>query len=140
MKVLIDTSVWSLIFRRKSVSDTAKSVEQELRRLIKSGSVELIGAIRQEILSGISSEIVFNRLAIALQEFSDLLVNSDIHVKAAECFNICRSKGIQGSHTDFLICAVSIFYNIPIFTLDKDFENYKKFLPISFHDYQIIKN
>ncbi|MDT3738429.1 MAG: PIN domain-containing protein [Candidatus Kapabacteria bacterium] len=140
MKVLIDTSVWSLVFRRKSESDIAKSIEQELRSLIKSGSVELIGAIRQEILSGISSEIVFKKLVIALQEFSDLLVNSDIHVKAAECFNICRSKGIQGSHTDFLICAVSIFYNIPIFTLDKDFENYKKYLPISLHDYLRINN
>jgi hypothetical protein len=27
---------------------------------------------------------------------------------AAQFFNLCRSRGIQGSNTDFLICACSV--------------------------------
>jgi predicted nucleic acid-binding protein len=51
-------------------------------------------------------------------------------VKAAEFANICRGKGIQGSTIDFLICAVAALENLMIFTTDKDFENYRKHLPI----------
>jgi hypothetical protein len=43
-----------------------------------------------------------------------------------EYFNTLRSKGIQGSNTDFLICAVSTRNNMPIFSNDNDFNHYKK--------------
>lgn len=56
---------------------------------------------------------------------------------AAEYFNLLRSKGIQGSDTDFLICAVSVNHQLPIFTLDKDFELFKKHLPIMLHHIDI---
>nr|AGS54022.1 PilT-like protein [uncultured bacterium contig00204]AGS54417.1 hypothetical protein [uncultured bacterium contig00180] len=49
---------------------------------------------------------------------------------AAEYSNICRKNGIQGSPTDFLLCAIACRYNMEIFTEDKDFLNYKKYLPI----------
>ena len=42
--------------------------------------------------------------------------------KAAEVFNICRVKGAQGSNTDFYICAVSINHQLPIFSVDNDFQ------------------
>jgi predicted nucleic acid-binding protein len=50
--------------------------------------------------------------------------------KAAEFCNVCRSKGIQGSTIDFLICSVAHSENMTIFTIDNDFENYAKYLPI----------
>jgi len=56
----------------------------------------LLGLIRQEILSGISSELRFNKLKLALQDFIDLEMRTEIHEKAAEYFNICRRNGIQG--------------------------------------------
>ena len=49
---------------------------------------------------------------------------------AAEYFNICRSKGVQGSNTDFLICVVSLNNRFPIFASDKDFEIFSKYIPI----------
>ena len=39
-------------------------------------------------------------------------------------------NGIQGSHTVFLICAVAIKNDWEIFTEDKDFFEYKKYLQI----------
>jgi predicted nucleic acid-binding protein len=40
----------------------------------------------------------------------------------------CRAKGVQGSNSDFLICAVAINHQLPVFTLDRDFEMYRRWL------------
>ena len=53
--------------------------------------------------------------------------------KAAEVFNTCRTNGVQGSNTDFLICAVSINHQLPIFSADNDFLSYQKHLPVTLH-------
>ena len=49
---------------------------------------------------------------------------------AAAFFNACRKKGVQGSHTDFLICAVRT-EQAPVFTLDRDFERFAKPLNVA---------
>jgi predicted nucleic acid-binding protein len=57
---------------------------------------------------------------------------------AAEYSNMCRRNGIQGSNTDFLICAVAIRNNFEIFTMDDDFNQYKKYIPIKLLDIKTI--
>ena len=42
-------------------------------------------------------------------------------------------KGVQGSHIDFLICAVAVRLSVEIYTTDKDFLNYQKHLPIQLY-------
>ena len=49
---------------------------------------------------------------------------------AAEFSNTCRSKGIQGSHTDFLICACSAVWDVPILTRDQDYLRYAEHVPV----------
>ena len=49
---------------------------------------------------------------------------------AAEFFNTCRSNGIQGSNTDFLLCAAATRRGYSIFTTDPDFENFRVHIPI----------
>jgi predicted nucleic acid-binding protein len=49
---------------------------------------------------------------------------------AAEFFNTCRSKGIQGSNTDFLICAVAHCRSYSILSTDNDFQNFLVHIPI----------
>jgi hypothetical protein len=105
----------------------------ELSELINEMRAQIIGPIRQEILSGISNEAQFQKLRAHLRPFEDLTIHSEDYEHAAECFNLCRSQGIQGAHIDFLICAVAERYNIPIFTTDKDFSLYANYLPISLH-------
>ncbi len=51
-------------------------------------------------------------------------------VTAARFFNLCRQQGIQGSNTDFLICAVAVHNRLAIFTTDKDFISFADHLPI----------
>ncbi|CAA6693203.1 MULTISPECIES: hypothetical protein [unclassified Lentimonas] len=48
----------------------------------------------------------------------------------AQFFNLCRSRGIQGSNTDFLICACSVKWRLPILSKGKDYLGYKELLPV----------
>ena len=131
MKVLVDTSVWSLALRRGKQSNAAPA--QELRQLIQDHRVQMIGPIRQEILSGIRNDSQFNKLRKHLESFPDLPILTNDYVSAAKFFNLCRSKGIQGSNTDFLICAVAVRNQFSIFTTDKDFELFSKHIKIILH-------
>jgi predicted nucleic acid-binding protein len=60
LKVIVDTSIWSLAFRRGKQPD--KSIIVELESLISDYRVQLIGPIRQELLSGIKSAEQFDEL------------------------------------------------------------------------------
>jgi len=131
MKVLVDTSVWSLALRRSNPQKT--DVVREFRSLIQEQRVEMLGSIRQEILSGIKTDSQFETLRQHLDSFDDILLEKDDFVTAARFFNICRSKGVQGSNTDFLISAVAVRRQMPVFTTDNDFKLYSKHLPISLH-------
>jgi predicted nucleic acid-binding protein len=125
--VLVDTSVWSLAFRRKTVS--APQVQQ-LADLIKRGDAAIIGPIRQEILSGIRLASDFSRIRTAIRPFPDLPLLEEHFEKAAEFFNLCRSRGVHGSNTDFLICAAAELYEMSIFSTDRDFQHFANHLPI----------
>lgn len=127
MKVLVDTCIWSQVLRHKSPDI---NLAKKLQELIQNSRVAIIGPIRQELLSGIPQIKQFNELKETLSSFEDLPLNTEHYEKAAEFCNICRRKGVQGSTIDFLICAVAIMENLVIFTVDKDFENYKKYLPL----------
>ena len=127
MKILVDTSIWSLALRKKTLSHQEKKIVEELKELIHELRVVIVGPIRQELLSGIFEEMKYTNLK------DKLPLHVEDYEKAAELFNICRRNGVQGSHIDFLICAASINEGIRIFTTDKDFKNYKKYINIKFH-------
>ena len=131
MRVIVDTSVWSLALRRDKPEFFAPV--QELQHIIHDHRVQMIGPIRQEILSGIRSESQFKKLQRHLESFPDLPILTEDYVTAAKFFNRCRSKGIQGSNTDFLICAVAVRNRFSIFTTDKDFELISKHIQIILH-------
>lgn len=132
MRVLVDTSVWSAALRRGRNATSAQA--DELRNLIADHRVEVIGPIRQELLSGIRETPQFKKLEKHLAAFPDIPLTTDDHVAAAKFFNICKSKGVQGSNTDFLICAVAVRCGMSIFTTDKDFLLFVKHLPIELHE------
>ncbi len=131
MKVIVDTSVWSLALRRDK--QEPNTTVQEFRRMIHDHRVQMIGPIRQEILSGVRSESQFKKLQKNLESFPDLPALTEDYVTAAKYFNLCRSKGIQGSNTDFLICAMASRNKFSIYTTDKDFELFSKHIQIVLH-------
>ncbi len=131
MKVLVDTSVWSLALRRRARSE--EPAVEELRSLVDEGRVAMIGPIRQELLSGIRTTESFERLRDHLRPYSDERLETADFERAAEHFNTCRARGVQGSNTDLLICAVAERRNLPILTTDADFTRFAAVLPITLH-------
>ena len=91
----------------------------------------MLGIIRQECLSGIRARPQYVKLKEILDGFPDDLAIGEDHLRASEFFNDCRKGGVQGGAADFMICAQSVRLGIPILTLDKDFTEYAKYIPIS---------
>jgi predicted nucleic acid-binding protein len=138
MKVLVDTSVWSLALRRPkgTLSASQQATVDALADLVRDGRAVLMGAIRQELLSGIKTPGQFQVLRDSLAAFDDLALPMPVYESAAQAFNICLANGVQGSNTDFLICAAALHHQLPIFTLDADFLQYQRWLPIHLYPLQ----
>jgi predicted nucleic acid-binding protein len=130
MKVLVDTSVWSLALRRRA---PAHAAVDELRRLVAQGRAGIVGPVRQELLSGIRDRAAFERLRDHLRAFPDEPITSVDYERAADCLNLCRAKGVQGSNISFLICAVAERAKFPILTTDGDFAKFSRVLPVRLH-------
>ena len=137
MEVLVDTSVWSLALRRPkgNISETEQRLTAALGDLIRDDRVRLIGPIRQELLSGIREPAQYERLRNYLRAFPDQPLGASDYEKAAECSNQCRSRGIVGSATDFLICAVALARKWQILTTDGDYRTYAKAVPIPMYPF-----
>jgi predicted nucleic acid-binding protein len=131
MMVLVDTSVWSLALRRKpgDLNARERKLSAALAELIQEGRAQIVGVIRQELLSGIREAERFEKLRGYLRAFDEPLEVADYEA-AAEAHNRCRSRGIAGSAIDFLICAVALRREWQVFTADSDFEAYRKVLAV----------
>ncbi|MBR9987506.1 MAG: PIN domain-containing protein [Desulfosarcina sp.] len=129
MKIIVDTCIWSLALRRNNPIAGAET--DVLNELIVDGRVQMIGAIRQEILSGIKSEAQYRQLRNTLRAFPDLKQAPDDFELAARFFYTCRSNGIQGSNTDFLICATAVRHKMTVLTNDNDFFLFKKHIDVT---------
>ena len=132
MKVLVDTSVWSLALRRRQTDlDRAeREVVEKLRELIGESRIVMVGPVRQEILSGVRRRGQFRRLRDRLRAFEDERLESEDYEAAAEIGNQCREAGLAVSAVDLLLCAVAMRRSVPLLTLDADFARYAEVLPL----------
>ena len=131
MNVIVDTSVWLLALRRRRSPTAAEALE--LAELIREGRAGVLGPVRQELLSGVPDQRQYETLRDYLRAFPDVPLGSDDYEEAAAFFNRCRTKGVQGSYTDFLICAAAARRKLGILTTDADFVHFAKLLPIQLH-------
>ena len=95
--------------------------------------LELIRAIGQELLAGISGVKGFAQLRDRLRDYPDLVPVRNEYETASEFLTTCRKRGVQGSPTDMLLCAVAARREMTIFTTDQDFLHYQKFVHVRLH-------
>lgn len=137
MKVLVDTTVVSLALRRARpdlLAPADHAAVERFRELAKNDQAVLIGAIRQEALSGLKSAAQFAKVQTVLDGFQYLPTDRADHDAAAEAFNQCRSRGIAAGPIDMLICASAIRYGLRVFTADVDFVRYASVLRVRLYD------
>jgi predicted nucleic acid-binding protein len=135
VNILVDTSVWSLAFRRKPEQLNAAELVcvSELKEIIGEDRARMVGLIRQELLSGIRVPAHFEKLRDVLRSFPDELIQTADHEVAAQASNECRRKGIAVSLVDALLCAIALRREWSIFSLDPDFKAYARILPLRLH-------
>jgi predicted nucleic acid-binding protein len=135
MMVLVDTPIWSIALRRRpdNLSAPEQQLTQSLAELIREGRVQMLGPIRQELLSGIREEAQFRKLRDYLRAFPEHPLEAADYEEAAHMNNRCRAHGIAGSAVDFLICAAADRSGWAILTTDRDFQNYASVLPLRLH-------
>ena len=120
MTLLVDTSVWSLAFRRDGNS-TAPHVAALRAALAGGEAVVTTGLILQELLQGFAGPRA--RLDI-IDRFSALPLlapDRQDHVDAAELRNRCRRAGVQLGTIDALLAQLCIRHQLTLLTTDNDF-------------------
>jgi predicted nucleic acid-binding protein len=131
VNVVVDTSVWSLALRRRRPSEAPEVLE--LAELVREGRAVILGPVRQELLSGVQGPSQLETLRDHLRAFPDLELEPEDYEEAARSFNSCRARGVQGSNTDFLICAAATRRRFTILTTDADFASFERILPVRLH-------
>ena len=125
MRLLVDTSVWSLAMRR----DVPAS-EPEVQALIDAinGGAELYstGIILQELLQGFSKPKTHDLIIERFASIPMLVPETSDYIEAAELRNRCRQKGIQAGTIDSLIAQLSVRFDLSLLTTDKEFSHMAK--------------
>ena len=127
--LLVDTSVWSLAFRRDARTDVAE-VGALQRALQRGDPVISTGFVLQELLQGFSGS---KARASLIEKFSALPFVSPTrqdHVDAAELRNRCRRKGVQMGTIDALLAQLCINHDLILLSTDKDFTHAAKHCPL----------
>jgi predicted nucleic acid-binding protein len=121
MRLLVDTSIWSLALRRQP----SAVVHQEavmLKSFIEEGEdIFILGIILQEVLQGIRNQKDFNRLKEYFAVFPIIELEREDYVRAAELKNHLMKYGKQAATIDVLIASAAITHGCTLFTADQDF-------------------
>lgn len=130
-RVLVDTCVWSEVLRRKNPNP---EIQKAMRELLLDLHIIIIGPVRQEVLSGVKANAQFEKLQALLAILPDEEILPEDYVQAARFCNTCRARGVQGSPVDFLLCAVAYRLDVPIFSVDQDFQHYIEHIPVRLYE------
>ena len=121
MMVAVDTSVWSLVLRRRRVPRDNPWVEALRNRVEGGDEVVVVGPIIQELLSGVKDPVTFAHLEVDMERIPLLELHRRTYAAAARLTNRCQQRGFQPGAVDALIAAACIEHGCPLLTADAHF-------------------
>ena len=120
MTLLVDTSVWSLAFRRDEAS--AAPEVRALRHALEGGeTIVTTGLVLQELLQGFAGPRARKDLIDRFTALPLLTPDRQDHIDAAELRNRCRRAGLQIGTIDALLAQLCIRHELTLLTTDNDF-------------------
>ena len=120
MTLFVDTSVWSLAFRRDQVSTTPEV--RGLRDALEGGeTIVVTGLVLQELLQGFSGPRARKDIIDRFTALPLLAPNRLDHIEAAQLRNRCRRAGLLIGTIDAVIAQLCIRHALILLTTDKDF-------------------
>jgi len=120
MAMFVDTSVWSLAFRRDTNSDAP---EVAALRTVLGGTDTVVttGLVLQELLQGFSGPRAHRDIVARFAALALVVPDRDDHIAAADLCNRCRRAGIQVGTIDALLAQLCIRHELQLLTTDHDF-------------------
>jgi predicted nucleic acid-binding protein len=129
MSVFVDTSVWSLAWRRDVPVGTAPV--QWLAAALERGDVlYTTGLVLQELLQGFNGPKAKRRIVNQLATLPFVVPEKNDHVDAAELKNHCRRRGVQVGTIDALLAQLCIRHRLRMLTADADFRHVARHAPL----------
>ena len=120
MKVVVDTSVWSLSLRKEKPSNHV--VVKKLATLLEDDmDIFIIGVILQEVLQAFRHEKTLQKMVKEFDSLPLLTVKKEDYVTAARLHRKCAGKGISAGTVDCLIASMTVSSGSHLLTADKDF-------------------
>ena len=129
MTLFVDTSVWSLAFRRDAMSSAAEVLALRLA-LEGSDTIVTTGVIMQELLQGFSGPRSRKDIINRFSALPLLIPDRQDHIDAAELRNRCRRSGVQTGTIDALLAQLCIRHALTLLTTDKDFVHVASHCPL----------
>lgn len=122
MSLFVDTSVWSLAFRRDPPA-AAPEVTALVRAIEAGELIFTAGLVLQEILQGFvgprdRAQILNRFAAIPL-----IVPDREDHIEAAALRNHCRRAGIQAATIDALLAQLCLRHDLTMLSADEDFRH-----------------
>lgn len=122
MSLLVDTSVWSLAFRRDA--DAAAPEVQALRHALDgSDQVFTTGLVLQELLQGFAGPRARGQLIERFAALGLLQPDREDHIEAAEVRNACRRHGVQIGTIDAVLIQLCLRHDLVLLSADNDFRS-----------------
>ena len=130
MKLFVDTSVWSLAFRRDAPNSHAEVAA--LARSLEAGDpIVTTGLILQELLQGFRGPRARDEIVARFASLPFLRPERRDHIAAADLRNDCRRRGIQVGTIDALLAQLCIRFELTLVTTDADFRRVAEHHPLS---------
>jgi len=129
VSLFVDTSVWSLAFRRDNPRD-AKEVKLLHRALSEGITVLTTGLVLQELLQGFLGAKASSQIIERFAALPFIIPDRVDHIQAAEIRNCCRRKGIQTGTIDALLAQLCLRHELELLTTDNDFKHISKVYPL----------
>jgi len=129
----VDTSVWSLAFRRDSPPEIPEV--HALGHALSAGEIVVTtGVVLQELLQGFRGPNARDQILSRFRNLPLLTPGIEDHIEAADLRNRCRRKGIQVGTIDALIAELCIRHDLTLLTTDQDFRGIAKLSPLQIWD------
>ena len=127
-RFLVDTSVWSLAYRRDTPPDVPQ-VAVLRSALVDGGYVAITGMVLLELLRGFIPARAQERIVTDLAALELIEPTRDDYAEAARLANTCRQAGVQFGSVDALLAQLAIANDLELLTTDLDFDNAATLVP-----------
>ncbi|MDA0312733.1 MAG: PIN domain-containing protein [Gemmatimonadetes bacterium] len=130
MRLLVDTSVWSLAFRKNAPSTLPKI--RRLAQALRDGEqVYTTGLILQELLQGFSEPEARDAIRVRFQALPHVVPDARDYIEAAALRSRLGVEGIRLGTIDALLAQLCLRHELTLLTTDLSFNRVAEVTPLS---------